>query len=106
MSIDAQVKTVHLYENGGGRLHLIDRPAERPGENDGIAGQDTLTFLECPEEVTALNGLNVWGNDSCLMLGYHKIADRKGYTQITFVNDAAFKHAVGEYHRRCTKAIA
>ncbi len=100
MSIDARVETVMIYEDGSGKLCLIDRPAARPGENPGIAGQNTLFFDKAPEEVTALNGLDIWGGDSWIMLGETTIAYRTGATRIGFVDAEKFKDAVAQYHAR------
>jgi hypothetical protein len=100
MSIDARVDVVHINEDGSGELRLVDRPPSRPGQNPGIAGQRSLSYLTAPEEVTALNGLDVWGGSDELMLGDRKIADRVGYTRIVFVSWADFNAAVAEYHRK------
>jgi|SRR6185369_3188386 len=97
MSIDARIETVIINEDGSGELRLIDRPAKRPGQNSGIAGQRSLSFSSAPEEVTALNGLNVWGGGSSLILGDVEIARREGYTSIVFVNRETFNRAVAEY---------
>lgn len=104
MSIDARVETVVLNENGSGRLKLVDRPATRPGENPGIAGQTSLHFDKAPAEVTALNGLNVWGGSDVLMLGERQIARREGYGGIEFVGDEEFRRAVREYHEHAKRA--
>lgn len=94
MSIDARVKTVFINEDGSGRLELEGRiKGERPG-------QSVLCFDKAPEEVTALNGLEIWGNASTIMLGDAKIAVRKGYTNIEFCPDDEFKHAVSKYHQK------
>jgi hypothetical protein len=98
VSIDAQVKTVIINEDGSGSLELIDRPAEHGGM-PGIAGQVRLRFQTAPEEVTALNGCNIWGDASSILLGSRKIAERIGYTQIKFLNREWFNAAVAEYHR-------
>lgn len=100
MSIDARVKTVIINENGSGSLLLVDRPPTRKGDTPGIAGQKSLRFSSGPEEVTALNGLNIWGGDSCIMLGEREIARRQGYGDLVFVDSEKFKAAVGEYHNR------
>lgn len=78
MSIDARVKTVHLNEDGSGWLELEDRPG------GGNAGQPRLYFDAAPEEVTALNGRDVWGGADVLVYGEQKIADRVGYTRVHF----------------------
>jgi hypothetical protein len=97
MSIDARVRRVFVHEDGSGRLQLEDRPA-RPGQTPGIAGQQSLSFNSAPEEVTALNGLDVWGGADTLMLGDVEIARRVGYTGIRFTDGERFKQAVREYH--------
>jgi hypothetical protein len=76
MSIDANVAYVELKENGAGTLHLCDRIP------NGSRGQSRLHFDTAPHEVTALNGLEVWGG-SDLRLGDAKIADRLSYTRIS-----------------------
>lgn len=94
MAIDAWVEVVILREDGSGYLSLIDRA------HGGIAGQPRLSFQTAPYEVTALNWLNVWGGGSQLMLGDKKIADREGYTRISFIEREPFLAAVAEYHRK------
>jgi len=91
MSIDAKVETVYIDEDGGGYLDLIDRP------NGGIAGQKKLYFDMAPEEVTGLNGLNIWGGSGFIMLGDIQIANRIGYTKIEFVNRKDFCKALSNY---------
>lgn len=93
MAIDAHVAYVELKENGSGTLHLCDRIP------NGSRGQSRLHFEEAPYEVTALNGLSVWGGDSQVMLGQRKIATRHGYTRISFIEREPFLEAVAEYHR-------
>ena len=97
MSIDSRVKTVVLYENGGGRLDLIDRPAGPDGV-PGIRGISSLYFDYNPEEVTALNGLDVWGGDNSLMLGDVQIAKRTSYTKIVFEDRETFIRAVQKFN--------
>lgn len=93
MSIDANVAFVELNENGSGTLHLCDRVPE------GSRGQSRLHFSTAPYEVTALNGLSIWGGDSSIMLGNKEIAERRGYTQISFIEREPFLAAVAEYHQ-------
>jgi hypothetical protein len=97
VSIDARVKTVFLLESTGGYLELIDRPGKGE-ESDGIAGQRRLHFDVAPEEVTALNGLDIWGSANNIMLGDVEIAKRNGYTEIIFVDRDTFLDAVKKYH--------
>ncbi len=97
MSIDARVQTVIINEDGSGYLKLIDRPVKRG--NLGIAGQAKLIFARAPEEVTALNGCDIWGGDSSIMLGDEKIGFREGWTGIRFVEPETFKAAVAAYRR-------
>ena len=99
MSIDAQVRTMILNEDGSGRLDLIDRPARRGGV-PGIAGQRSLDFSSAPHEATALNGLNIWGGSNSIMLGDVEIAERYGYTRIKFHDGETFKDAVAKYHAK------
>lgn len=96
MSIDARVFAVICREDGSGELRLVDRPGSPPG----IAGQKALRFDQAPHEVTALNGLDVWGDSSSLMLGTMLIARRDGYTKITFCDTETFKEAVRKYHQK------
>lgn len=98
MSIDARVKTVIHNEDGSGRLELIDRPVERG--TPGIAGQRSLHFSSAPQEVTALNGLDIWGGANSIMLGDVEIAERWGYTRIKFHDDETFNRAVTKYRER------
>lgn len=100
MSIDATVVYVETKEDGSGALHLCDRVGSVEGRRDGIAGQRTLRFDKAPYEVTALNGLNIWGGSSKIILGDSTIAKREGYTRIVFVDDDAFRAAVMTYHQR------
>lgn len=103
MSIDARVESVHINEDGSGELRLIDRPA-RPGGNPGCKGQPSLSFESAPEEVTALNGLDVWGGADCLVLGDVVIADRVGYSRIRFNDRDTFVGAVSKYNQRSRRA--
>ena len=92
MSIDANVALVELNEDGSGVLHLCDRVP------NGSRGQSRLRFETAPLEVTALNGLSIWGGDSQIMLGGHKIATRESYTKISFTEQDLFLAAVADYH--------
>lgn len=94
MSIDANVAYVQLNEDGSGSLHLCDRVPE------GSRGQSRLHFDTAPYEVTALNGLSIWGGASHIMLGDIEIARREGYTQISFSERERFLAAVAAYHAR------
>jgi hypothetical protein len=94
MSIDANVAYVEVNEDGSGTLHLCDRIP------NGSRGQSRLHFATAPYEVTALNGLSVWGGDRDIMLGDREIAQREGYTRILFVERASFLDAVRIYHER------
>jgi hypothetical protein len=96
MSIDARVDYVHRNDDGSGRLKLIDRPARR-GQAPGIKGQPALTFAESPADVTSLQGANIWGNDSIIMLGDRTIARRVSITEIRFVPDEQFSEATEAY---------
>lgn len=92
MSIDANVAYVEVNEDGSGIVHLCDRVPE------GSRGQSHLSFEASPSEVTALNGLRVWGGAGMLMLGNLKIADRNSYTRISFVDRDTFLKALAAYH--------
>lgn len=94
MSIDANVAYVELKEDGSGTLHLCDRIP------NGSRGQSRLHFSSAPHEVTALNGLQVWGGDSGIMLGDKEIARREGYTRISFIERERFLAAVAAYHAK------
>jgi hypothetical protein len=94
MAIDANVAYVELHEDGSGVLHLCDRVPE------GSRGQSRLHFATAPHEVTALNGLSIWGGAGQIMLGEREIAKREGYTRISFIERETFLAAVAEYHRR------
>lgn len=98
MAIDAQVAYVELQEDASGALHLCDRVGV--GRPDGNRGQPSLYFATAPHEVTALNGLPIWGGSGQIMLGEREIAKREGYTRIAFTGREAFLAAVAEYHRR------
>ncbi len=104
MSIDASVAYVECKEDGSGTLHLCDRIA-RPGQTDGIAGQRGLHFDAAPYEVTALNGLAIWGGSSSIMLGDKEIARRIGYTRISFTEREQFLEAVKLYHHKRRQEI-
>ncbi len=90
MSINAIVKTIYLNEDGSGRLAL---------EGDE-RGQPALYFKTAPEEVTALNGKQVWGGANTLMHGEMKIAERTSYTDIVFVDAETFKAAIAAESKR------
>ena len=94
MAIDANVAYVHVNEDGSGTLHLCDRIP------NGSRGQSRLHFDTAPYEVTALNGLSIWGSASGIMLCDTEIAKREGYTRITFNERDVFLAAVAEWHRR------
>lgn len=96
MSIDARVRAVIHKENGGGRLMLEKRRVRHAGS----PGQSELCYDDAPYEVTSLNGTEIWGSDSTIMLGENKIADRDGYTGLKFVDRETFKGAVREYWKR------
>ena len=94
MAIDGNVAFVELKEDGSGTLHLCDRVPE------GSRGQSRLHFETAPLEVTALNGLEIWGGTHVIMLGEREIATRCGYTRISFTERERFLEAVAEYHRK------
>jgi len=94
MAIDAHVAYVEVKEDGSGMLHLCDRVP------NGSRGQPRLYFDTAPYEVTALNGLPIWGGSEQIMLCEHEIARRNGYTKISFSERERFLAAVAEYHRR------
>ncbi len=94
MGIDANVAFVEVAEDGSGVLHLCDRVPE------GSRGQSRISFQSAPYEVTALNGLEIWGGSSTVMLGDKEIARREGYTRISFIEREQFLAAVAAYHQR------
>jgi hypothetical protein len=94
MAIDANVAYVETKEDGSGTLHLCDRVP------NGSRGQSRLYFTTAPYEVTALNGLPIWGGASQIMLGEREIAKRDGYTRISFTEREPFLSAVAEYHQK------
>lgn len=94
MAIDANVAFVELKEDGSGVLHLCDRIPE------GSRGQSRLHFDTAPHEVTALNGLEIWGGAGQIMLGDCEIAKREGYTKISFTEREQFLSAVAAYHAK------
>lgn len=94
MAIDANVAYVELSEDGSGTLHLCDRIP------NGSRGQSRLYFSTAPHEVTALNGLSIWGGSEQIMLGEKEIARRDGYTKISFTERDRFLTAVADYHRK------
>ena len=89
---------VELKEDGSGVLHLCDRIP------NGSRGQSRLYFNAAPYEVTALNGLQIWGGASSIMLCDMEIAKREGYTRISFTERETFLAAVAEWHRRQREA--
>ena len=94
MAIDANVAYVELQEDGSGTLHLCDRVP------NGSRGQSRLHFNTAPYEVTALNGLPIWGGASNILLGDIEIAKRAGYTHISFSERDQFLAAVAAWHKR------
>ncbi len=92
MSIDANIAYVETNEDGSGTLHLCDRIP------NGSRGQSRLHFKSAPHEVTALNGLQVWGGDREIILGDKTIAHRDNYTRISFIEREPFLEAVKIYH--------
>jgi hypothetical protein len=85
VSIDARIECVIRRADGSGKLILIDRPPRGPGENPGIAGQRVLYFGESPEDIVGLNGRDIWGGTTEIMLGEQRLALRRGYNHICFV---------------------
>lgn len=98
MSIDARVQKVLFNPDGSGRLELIDRPA-RGGRTAGKRGQANLDFQVSYPYVAWLEGCDVWGNDSVLMLGDMTIAIRTSDTEIRFVPRRIFESVVVSYKR-------
>lgn len=84
MSIDARVNKVIVDLNGSGYLELIDRPKTKDAY-DGIAGQSVLIFDSAPDNVATLEGKDIWGGSSEIMLDDKKIAKRLSYRKIKFI---------------------
>ena len=105
MTIDAQVRSVFLNEDGSGVLNLMDRPS-RPGSYEGIKGQPGLHFSRSPEEVTALNGVHISGNETILIVAGIEIAKVVGHGQIVFADRDTFNKAIGEYWRKKKRKTA
>jgi hypothetical protein len=99
MAIDAYVAYVETKEDGSGTLHVCDRIP------NGSRGQSRLHFDTAPYEVTALNGLPIWGGASQIMLGDIEIAKREGYTRISFSEREQFLAAVAAHHARARAAL-
>jgi len=78
MSINAIVRSVYINEDGTGQLNL-------EGEE---RGQPVLRFDTAPEDVTALNGRQIWGSSDSIMANQTQIAYRIGYTEIKFCVDS------------------
>lgn len=88
MSIDARIKYVRHNEDGSGSLVL------EPSNPTACAGQSELHYDKAPEEVASLNGRQIWGGSSSIMLGETEIAKRIGYTRIEFIVNK-FPHSMG-----------
>jgi hypothetical protein len=94
MSIDVRVTEVVVHQNGGGELHLKDRPAPqvRSGSKPGTAvvHQQVLFFDKAPPDVYALEGkdlqLGTQPSEDVTLDG-RKIAVRRGYAGVEFVVD-------------------
>lgn len=93
MSINAIVRTVYHNEDGSGLLAL-------DGEE---RGQPELHFDSAPHDVTALNGLQIWGGDSSILHGETEIAKRRGYTGIEFTVPSV-SEVVGKERKRRSEA--
>jgi hypothetical protein len=98
MSIDARVHKVLINPDGSGRLELIDRPA-RGGRTAGERGQANLDFQVSYPSVAQLEGCDIWGNDSVIMLGDMTIAIRTSDREIRFVPQRIFESTVEFYKR-------
>lgn len=73
MAIDATIIAVV-----GNRLDLVPR-----GSNP--SGQLELTVINPDANLSDLEGKQIWGGESDIMLGDKKIATRHGYTKIEMV---------------------
>jgi hypothetical protein len=94
MSIDVKVTGVIVHHNGGGELHLKDRPAPGAGPGPRAAGsavgQQVLFFDKAPPDVYTLEGkdlqIGVRPSEDITLDG-RKIAERSGYVGVEFVVD-------------------
>ena len=79
MSIDAVIADSVYEPEGVVRLVLAPRKGEGPG-------QSHLFVINPPEKVgtfmKAVQGQEIWGSSSCIMVGDKKWAERIGYTSI------------------------
>src|SRR5437764_1083512 len=96
MSIDARVQKVLFNSDGSGRLELIDRPAKR-GQTPGNRGLASLDFQVSYPSVAQLEGCDIWGNDSVIMLGDMTIAIRTSPAEIRFVPRRIFESTVESF---------
>jgi hypothetical protein len=78
VSIDAVIEMVTRNPDGTATLHLGPRGGEGPG-------QPGMTVLNPPPGLEAAVGTEVWGNDSWLMVGETRWAQRVGYTACRLV---------------------
>lgn len=93
MAIDAIVQRVVVRESGGGELHLVPRGLS-------AAGQKVLVFNSSPQGVEQLEGKEIWGGSSFIMLGEVEIAKRTGYMPIEFGDQETFNRGLRNY--RCS----
>lgn len=87
--IDAIVETVYINEDGSGKLKLKNVSDER------LRGQAYLHFDSAPEEVTALNGLEIQGDGHRIYIAETVIAERLDDVKVRFVG--MFTTAIGRY---------
>ncbi len=77
MSIDAEITDVDYHPDGTATLWLL--PAD---ERRAPAGQDRLTVLDAPPGLARMIGTQIWGNDSTILVGTTRFAERIGCTRI------------------------
>ena len=71
-----------------------DRPVVRlllePRSRKSVAGQRVLTITNPPtldpDQLSAMVGVEIWGNSSSVMIGTRKWAKRLGYTKLELID--------------------
>jgi hypothetical protein len=92
MSIDAVVQSCVMNSDGSGELRLAPRGLS-------AAGQTRLTFESAPDGANRLEGREIWGGSSFIMLGEVEIAERIGYVQIRFHAQERFEAGIRSTNR-------
>lgn len=97
--IDAKIQQIFIDEDGSGRLRLVDRPARKPGEPPGVAGQGWLRFDAAPECLPLLAGREILGDPETITLGGVIIADRVSSAGITFRHAEEIRAALASLNK-------